>query len=118
MSTGSKQRGKKVQSSHQKTNGNHDIMQSLLSTSMFDEPPKKKVDVMGPSSKDLEIDENDSSDEIFRKLVLNIKALRTELNEYKHYTEGTFCTQVVHNRNFDTLEKKIEDLTSTVEDLV
>jgi effector-binding domain-containing protein len=94
-------------------------MQSLMTTSLFDEPPKKKIEIKYPKSKDLEIDlDNDSQEDIIRKIVLNIRALRTEINEYKQYSEGTYCTQVVHDRSFDNLEKKIDELITTVEELV
>ena len=101
-----------------KSNNSDDVMQNLMSTSLFDEPPKKKVEIKEPKRKDLEIDiDNDSQEDIIRKLVLNIKALEARLDAYEHYADGTFCTQAVHNRNFDSLEKKVDDLVTAVEDL-
>jgi len=100
------------------TKDSNDAMQSLMTVSLFDEPVKKKVVVKGPTRKELEIDFiNDAHNDIIRKLVLNINTLREELNEYKHYVEGTYCTQVVHDRSIDTVEKRLDELTTTVEEI-
>lgn len=93
-----------------------DAVQTLMSLSLFDTPQKKKIPIKGPSRKDLEIDlENDSQESIINKLILNIKSLREELEEYKQYVEGTYCTQAVHDRNYDVLEKKVDDLSYVIE---
>ena len=93
-----------------------EAVQTIMSMSLFDTPPKKKVAVKGPSRKELEIDlDNDSQETIINKLILNIKSLREELDEYKQYVEGTYCTQSIHDRAFDSLEKKVDELTYTVE---
>jgi len=99
-------------------NESSDVMDALMTTSIFDAPSKQKITEKGPLKKDIEIDlEKDSQEDIIRKLVLNIKNLRAELDEHKIYSDGTFCTQSVHNRSIYTLEKKVEDLTTIVDDL-
>lgn len=92
-------------------------MESLLSMSQFDTPAKKVVNKC-PKAKDIQIDmDKDSHEEIIRKLILTVNNLKTELNEYKIYADGTFCTNSVHNRNTEDIDKRITDLTSRVEDL-
>jgi hypothetical protein len=105
--------GPKIKTKHKSS----DIMDALMTTSIFDAPPKQKITEKGPLKKEIEIDiEKDSQEDIIRKLVLNIRNLRAELDDHKIYSDGTFCTQSVHNRSIDTLEKKIEDLTSIVDE--
>jgi hypothetical protein len=87
---------------------NVEPIQKLLSMSQFNTKATKKKIV----AKDLQITENDSKDEIIRKLILSNQYLREELNEFKIYVDGTFCTSAVHNRFADEVEKRFDDMTS------
>ena len=60
---------------------------------------------------------NDSQEEIIKKLVLTVQGLKNELDEYKIYVDGTFCTSAVHNRTTDDLDKRLTDLRSQVDEL-
>lgn len=89
-----------------------DFCDDLLASS---KPINKKKDVK-VKRLDIEINEDDNKDEIIRKLVLNINALWSEFNEYKQYVEGTYCTIGVHNRCNDTIEKRLDDIQSSLDD--
>lgn len=95
-----------------------DAMQSLLNMSQFEVPAKKKSIQKPPKSKEIQIDmENDSQEDIIKKLVLTVRSLKSELDEYKIYVDGTFCTSAVHNRNTDDLDKRVTELRTQVDDL-
>lgn len=95
-----------------------DPMNTLLNMNQFDTPVKKKMQPKLPKSKELCIDlENDSQEEIIRKLVLNVQSLRSELNEYKIYADGTFCTSTVHNRATDDLDKRVTELRTQIDEM-
>ncbi|VBB18814.1 hypothetical protein YASMINEVIRUS_1346 [Yasminevirus sp. GU-2018] len=116
MST--KTKGSKTMKKTSDGDSSMDQLQSLMSMSHFEKPAKKKVDPKPVKAKELEIDlEKDSQDEIIRKLVLNNQALRTELNDLRIYIDGTFCTSTVHNRFSEEVEKKLGELTETVESM-
>jgi hypothetical protein len=98
--------------------GEIDIMQSLLSSSQFEEPVKKKTIVKQPKTKDIEIDlEKDSQEEIIKKLVLSYQKLKTEFEEYKQYVEGTYCTISVHDRQTLEFDKSLDLLKNRLEDV-
>ena len=93
-----------------------DMMQNALSKISFDTPVKKKTLLKPIKAKEIEINlENDSQEDIIRKLVLTVKNLKDELNEYKTYVEGTYCTFSVHNRVSDDLDKRVTILETAVE---
>ena len=95
-----------------------DIMQSLLNVSAFDTPAKKKITPKQPKSKEIEIDmENDSQEEIIRKLVLTVKKLQAEMIEYKEYVEGSYCTCVEFNRYFIDNDKAVAEISSRLEEI-
>lgn len=95
-----------------------DSMQNLLNMSQFESALKKKIVQKPIKSKDIQIDlENDSQDEIIKKLVLTVQSLKEELSEYKIYADGTFCTSSVHNRVTDDLDKRVTDLRTQIEDM-
>jgi len=96
----------------------NDVMQSLMDSSHFDTPTKRGIIQKPPKLADIQIDiEKDSKDEIIRKLVESVKYLRMELNEYKNYVDGTFCTSTINNRFSDDVDKRFEELTLRVEEL-
>ena len=95
-----------------------DGMQSLMNMSQFPDPIKKKIVQKPIKSKEIQIDlNNDSQEEIIKKLVLTVQGLKNELDEYKIYVDGTFCTSAVHNRTTDDLDKRLTDLRSQVDEL-
>jgi len=97
---------------------NADQMHALMSMSVFERPAKKKQPTKPIKSKELMIDyENDSQEDIIKKLILTIQNLQTEFEAYKEYVEGTFCTNSVHNRQIDELDKKINDISTELEEI-
>jgi hypothetical protein len=109
-----------TKSKRQQKDSDHetDGMQSLMNMSQFPDPIKKKIVQKPIKSKEIQIDlNNDSQEEIIRKLVLTVQGLKNELDEYKIYVDGTFCTSAVHNRTTDDLDKRLTDLRSRVDDL-
>jgi hypothetical protein len=102
------------QASRTKVMTEEDGMQSLMSMTAFDKPVRKKDSVKLPRRAEFAVDfEKDSQEEINKKLVLAIEALRNELEEYRIYGEGTYCTQAVHNRFADETDKRLSELTIT-----
>ena len=97
---------------------NTDPIHTLMTLSVFEKPPQKKQPNKPIKSKELEIDyENDSQEDIIRKLVLTIQNLQKELESYKEYVEGTFCTNAVYNRQYDEIEKKVNNLSSELDEI-
>jgi hypothetical protein len=95
-----------------------DIMESLLGSSQFNIPLKKKETIKFPKSKDIAIDmETDSPEQVIEKLVLGLNKLRQEFNEYRHYVEGTYCTSAEHNRTSTYNENKIVELAQRIDEL-
>lgn len=91
-------------------------LDSLLSTNHFKKPLKKTETKIKKS--DIEIDlDNDSQEEVIRKLVLTVKSLKSEIDELKIYVDGTFCTSAVHNRSVEELETKINVLSESVDNI-
>ena len=94
-------------------------MESLINMSQFEGPVKKKIIQKPLKTKEIKIDmENDTQEEIIKKLVLSVHILKEELNEYKNYIDGTFCTLVVHNRSSDELDKRLIELQTQVDVLM
>jgi len=102
-----------------------ELMDDLLKNSRFESNvPKlntniktKPKDEPKPKMKDIEInEETDSKDEIIKKLIMTVKLLRSELEEYKQYVDGTYCSLAQHNRLSDSVDKKLGDITERLED--
>lgn len=100
-----------------KTKKSYDI-ESFMSSPKI----KKKISMLKPenpkdvkeSLKPVVIDEdNDSSDEIIRKLIHMVKYLSAELEDHKTYAEGTYCSLREFYRSNDTLEAKIDSIETT-----
>ena len=92
-----------------------DSLQNLLNMHQFDSPVKKKPVL---KTKENQIDvENDSHDEIIKKLIKTIHRLENELNEYKIYAEGTYCTTTVHNRAIDDLDTRVTDIRTQIDEM-
>jgi hypothetical protein len=90
----------------------------LLTTTAFDKPLKKTQTNKVPKLKDIEIDyDNDTHIDMIKKLVLHIKRLETELNEYKQHAEGTFVTTNEINRYNNDNDKKFDDITTNIDEL-
>lgn len=91
-------------------------LDSLLSTNHFKKSLKKAETKI--KKQDIEIDlDNDSQEEVIRKLVLTVKSLKSEIDELKIYVDGTFCTNAVHNRSVEELETKINILSESVDNI-
>lgn len=94
-----------------KSKDNKDAFESLLNMSQFNLPKKQSPVV--PKEKDIVIDmDHDSQEEIIRKLVLTVQKLKTELNEYKNYVDGTYCTISVFNRSIDDFNNELNNRIS------
>jgi hypothetical protein len=93
-----------------KTKESKDVgLDDLINMSQFDIPKQKTVSKV--KEKDIVINMDcDSQEEIIRKLVLTVQKLKAELDEYKLYAEGTFCTSSVFNRVTDELTDRITTL--------
>lgn len=111
---------KKIIKTNKKLDGESqhtDKMHALMTMSIFENSTKKKQPTKPTKSKKLIIDnDNDSQEEIIQKLVMTIQNMQIEFENYKEYVEGTFCTNTVQNRQNDTLEKKINDLSIELEE--
>ena len=93
-------------------------LQKLLTTVAFDKPLKKTQTIKVPKLKDIEIDyDNDTHIDMIKKLVLYIKRLETEFNEYKQHAEGTFITTNEMNRYNNDNDKKFDEITSNIDEL-
>lgn len=94
---------------------NIDSMEKLLNNSQFTVLPKSKHESKHESkTKEININ-NDSQEEIIKKLIITIDNLKNELKEYKNYVEGTYCTISVFNREIDNIDKRIDDIQSSLE---
>lgn len=102
-------------------------MDSMLGGSPFMEPVSIKKAKKKYSLKDIQIEEeeienlevlnDDEKTKLIKKLVCGYKYLTDELNELKLHVTGTYCTQVVHDRNIDRLENKIEHIENAMEEM-
>lgn len=97
----------------EKITSNQDVMESLLGMDQFDTSVKQnKTD----TPVDIGIDiETETPEEIIKKLVTIIKKLKGELNEFKIYAEGTYCTSAEFNRITNVTDNRIDELAQRVD---
>lgn len=98
-----------------------EIVDKLTKLNLFDQPMKRKVTPKLPKMKDVQIDmENDTQEEIIKKLVDLLQITRHEFADYRTHVEGTYCTSTELNRLHDNVEKidgRVYDLEKQVEDI-
>ena len=93
-----------------------DFMQSLLNDSRFDLPLNSKP--INNITKNTDIDfEKDAPETIIKKLVLLTQQLRDELEEYKIYSDSTYCTSIEHNRHTSDVDNKLAELSQRIDNI-
>lgn len=108
----------KVSDSEEEEEDQQSALESMLNSNTFDEPIVPKSAPKFPKSSELKIDlENDSQEEIIKKLIVTVKKLQDELNSYKVYADGTFCTSIEFNRNSGSVDNKLTDIENKMADL-
>jgi hypothetical protein len=87
-------------------------MDSILISSKFDfeTPLKRKVPEKLPKTKDIEINEKDTTDEKVTKILAHMKLLKKDIDDLRFHVEGTYCPMTVHDRQNDDVAKRIEEL--------
>lgn len=81
-------------------------LSSILSISPFADTPKSKKPKEGNIIKNVKIDlENDSKDDIIKKLVQKVEYLDQELIELRRYADDTYYTFRDHYRDIDNDKK-------------
>jgi hypothetical protein len=90
-----------------------DVMESLLGLGgQFNEPMPQQTKVRRNPINDIGINvDTEKPEDVIRKLVEMVRKMNNEIQELKLHAEGTYCTSAEFNRSYDTMDKRIDELT-------